>query len=217
MAEPLMAAIVLAAGSSKRFGSENKLLADAGGRSVIESVFANVVECGFDVVVVVTAPDQPAIENLVHMAGFTAVVNPHPELGMGTSIACGMKELSRQTAKSLAGVAIFLGDMPAVDSDMVCELIGTFKRSGSQNIVRPVNILDEGKTPGHPVIFPSDLFTALECLTGDAGAKQLISQHRQRLIEVVVTDRGATIDIDNVQALNEIDKKISDKKIGGSF
>jgi len=33
--------------------------------------------------------------------------------------------------------------MPAVDSDMVCQLIGNFKRSGSQNIVRPVNILDQ--------------------------------------------------------------------------
>lgn len=207
MPEPLLAAIVLAAGSSTRFGAENKLLADIGGRTVIESVFSNVTECRFDLVLVVIAPDQAEIEDLVKTAGFIAVVNSHPELGMGTSIACGMKELSQQATKSFAGVAIFLGDMPAVDSDMVCQLIGNFKRSGSQNIVRPVNILDEGKAPGHPVIFPSDLFTELECLTGDAGAKQLISQHCQRLMEVVVTDRGATKDIDSVQALDGNDKK----------
>jgi len=208
-----MAAIVLAAGSSTRFGSENKLIAHISGRTIIESVFSNVAECGFDLVVVVFAPDQPEIGTLVKTAGFIAVVNPHSELGMGTSIACGMKELSRQTTKSFAGVAIFLGDMPMIDSDMVCQLLGTFKRSSGQNVVRPVNILEEGKTPGHPVIFPSDLFTALTCLTGDAGAKQLISQHRERLIEVVVTDRGATRDIDSAQALSRFDKKINDKKI----
>ena len=207
MPEPLLAAIVLAAGSSTRFGAENKLLADIGGRTIIESVFSNVAECGFDLVIVVIAPDQPELGTLVKTAGFIAAVNPHSELGMGTSIACGMKELSQQTTKSFAGVAIFLGDMPAVDSDMVCQLLGTFKRSSSQNIVRPVNLLDEGKAPGHPVIFPSDLFTELECLTGDAGAKQLISQHCQRLMEVVVTDRGATKDIDSVQALDGNDKK----------
>lgn len=213
MSEPLMAAIVLAAGSSTRFGSENKLIAHINGRTIIESVFSNVAECGFDLVVVVFAPDQPEIGTLVKTAGFIAVANPHSELGMGTSIACGMKELPRQGTKRFEGVAIFLGDMPAVASDMVGQLLASFKRSGSQNIVRPVNISDEGKTPGHPVIFPSDLFKELEGLTGDTGAKQLISQHRKRLIEVVVTDRGATKDIDSVQALNRNDKKINDKKI----
>jgi len=213
MSEPSIAAIVLAAGSSTRFGSENKLLADIGKRTIIESVFSNVAQCGFDLVVVVIAPDQPEIAAFVETAGFTAVANPHAELGMGTSIACGIKEVQKRSSQKPLGVAIFLGDMPAVDSDMVGQLLGTFKRSSGQNIVRPVNILDEGKALGHPVIFPSDLFTDLECLTGDAGAKQLISQHRQRLIEVVVTDRGATEDIDTVQALNGNDKKINDKKI----
>ena len=65
MPEPLLAAIVLAAGSSTRFGAENKLLADIGGRTIIESVFSNVAECGFDLVIVVIAPDQPELGTLV--------------------------------------------------------------------------------------------------------------------------------------------------------
>ena len=140
MSESSIAAIILAAGSSRRFGPENKLLADIGGRTIIESVFSNVAECRFDLVIVVIACDQPKIATLVRSAGFTAVVNPHAELGMGTSIACGIKEVQKRSSQKPLGVAIFLGDMPAVDSDMVCQLIGNFKRSGSQNIVRPVNI-----------------------------------------------------------------------------
>ena len=196
MSEPLMAAIVLAAGLSKRFGAENKLLADVGGRSVIESVLAKVAECGFDRVLVVIAPDQLAIETLVQTSGFTTAVNWTPELGMGTSIAWGMKELSRKATTSFAGVAVFLGDMPSVSSDVVGELLVRFKHSNCQNIVRPINILNEEKVPGHPVVFPTDLFEELEGLTGDAGAKELIAANHNRLTEVTVIDPGATADID---------------------
>lgn len=196
MSEPVMAAIVLAAGSSKRFGSKNKLLADFAGRSVIESVCFNVAKCGFDVVVVVVAPEQPTIEHMVHAAGLRAVVNRHPELGMGTSIACGIRQLAHLEPDNLSGVGVFLGDMPSVSEAVVGQLIDCFKGSGCQNIVRPITVLNQSKELGHPVIFPSDFLSELERLDGDAGAKQLIAANQSRLTEVTVIDRGATTDID---------------------
>lgn len=198
-----MTAIVLAAGSSKRFGSENKLLANVDGKSVIESVCLNVAQCGFDVVVVVIAPGQPTIETFVHAAGFRAVVNRHPELGMGTSIAYGIRQLMQQEPDNLSGVGIFLGDMPSVSAAVVGQLLDCFKSSGCQNIVRPINVVDQKKKPGHPVIFPTDFFTELERLEGDAGAKQLIAANHNRLTEVTVIDRGATTDIDYPSDLSD--------------
>ena len=196
MPEPLIAAIVLAAGSSTRFGPKNKLLADTGGRSVIESSLANVAQCDFDTVVVVIAPDQPEIDALIQSTGFVSVVNPHPESGMGVSIACGMEYLLQKELHGLSGVAIFLGDMPSVTHDVVSQLVESFKSSGCHNIVRPINEVKQKIVPGHPVIFPSDLSTEVTQFDGDVGAKQLIAKNQARLTEVKVTDIGATQDID---------------------
>ena len=191
-----LAAPVLAAGSSKRFGPENKLLADVGGRSVIESVLSNVNECGFDVVVVVIASDQPEVETLVQSAGFISVVNPQAASGMGSSIACGMKHLLQQETESYCGVAIYLGDMPSISSDISRRLLEEFKAADGQKIVRPTYTANQKDVPGHPVIFPTDLFVELAQLAGDSGAKQLVVSNHQRLIEVGLPDPGVKKDID---------------------
>lgn len=191
-----MAAIVLAAGASKRFASENKLLADIDGRSVIESVFTNVAQCGFDEVFVVIAPAQSKLATLVETAGFTAVDNPHPELGMGSSIACGIRRILDQKPENFSGVAVFLGDMPSIGSDISHQLTEEFDRANGKNIVRPISSSNQESTPGHPVLFPAEFLPMLASLTGDSGAKGLIDANLHRLIKVNVPDASVTRDID---------------------
>ena len=201
MSDPLIAAIVLAAGSSIRFGTENKLLADINGTRVIESVFANLVDCGFECVLVVVPPNQSEIETLVQSAGFSSVVNPNAASGMGSSITCGMQWISEHRTKSYSGVAIYLGDMPSIGSDTSCRLLEEFKRGDCQQIVRPTYSANHKNTPGHPVLFPSDFFPVLENLTGDNGAKRLIEQNQHRLTEVNIADSGVIRDIDRASDL----------------
>ncbi len=196
MPDPLIAALVLAAGSSIRFGTNNKLLADINGTRLIESVFSNLMGCGLDRVLVVVAPDQPEIETLVQAAGFSSVVNPNAEAGMGSSIACGMQWILQNRAETLSGVAIYLGDMPSIGSDTSRRLLEEFKRGDCHQIVRPTYSADQKTTPGHPVFFPSDFFPMLASLTGDTGAKRLIEQNPPRLTEVNIMETGVIRDID---------------------
>ncbi len=54
--------------------------------------------------------------------------------------------------------------------------------------------------PGHPVIFPKDLFRELETLRGDEGAKSVLVRHRQRLDLVPLPGEHALTDLDTPEA-----------------
>jgi molybdenum cofactor cytidylyltransferase len=79
-------AVRLAAGSSMRFGADNKLLADIGGRPLIRSVAEAIKQRDIiSEVVVVTGYDQPLIERALDGLRLRFINNPNWPKGMGSS------------------------------------------------------------------------------------------------------------------------------------
>ena len=117
---PSITAIVLAAGLSTRFGVDNKLLATVDGRPIIERVLSSVVAAGFENRLIVTSGDAPEIQQIAEEKKFKVVVNQQSHLGIGTSLAKGVSDPSLLESD---GIAVFLGDLPHLDSHSVKKVV----------------------------------------------------------------------------------------------
>jgi len=191
---PVIAAIILAAGSSTRFGRDNKLLVDIDGRPLLVRVIEAVEAGGVAPVVVVTGHQAERIAAAVAGASRLIVYNQRHDDGMGTSIAAGTAALG----DGIDGVLIAQGDMPAVDAALVATLRRRFIDSGCDRVVHPV--LGDGRQ-GNPVIWPRRLFAQLRLLTGDQGGKRLIAAEGDHAIGVTIAGDGPSADIDTPQEL----------------
>ena len=190
-----IAAVVLAAGFSNRFGEENKLHTSLeSGLSIIEQVLQRVAEFPFAHRIVVCQANDTAMKQLADRYGIELAVNENAAQGIGSSIATGIGSLDRT---QFFGAAIFLGDMPFIDSETISMVVKEFTRQQSTQITRP-SCSDQA---GHPVIFPSHLFDELRELNGDTGANHLIRQHENLLSLVKTDDAGVLQDIDTASDL----------------
>ena len=104
-----IAAIVLAAGQSKRMGAANKVLLEIGGVPMIRKVIDSIESSGVSETLVVTGHERERVERSLSGCAVRFVFNNKYEDGMGTSLATGAKALS---SESLAGILVCLGDLP---------------------------------------------------------------------------------------------------------
>jgi molybdenum cofactor cytidylyltransferase len=199
---PVIAAIVLAAGSSRRFGADNKLLAGIDGRPLVLRVI-EAIEAGG---VTGHEPDQVAAATAAR--GRRITYNERHARGIGTSIAAGIKALD----DDVDGVLIAQGDMPAVDAALIATLCDCFADAGGDSIVYPVAA--DGRQ-GNPVIWPRRLFADLRKLTGDKGGKRLIEANGAAVVRVAIAGEAAAIDIDTPAELDAyLAGRSSERRLG---
>ena len=182
-------AVILAAGSSRRFGKGNKLLTELDGRPMLQRVVDAVTAGGVDGTVVVTGADHASITSLLREYRVKLVRNDRWEEGMGTSLAKGVKALD---GENCAGILVCLGDLPFLSARMVRRVIGVFRQEGCERIVVP----KVKSRRGHPVIFPTSYGMDLGKLAGDVGARSILSSAGDNLTEVEVHSPEICQDID---------------------
>lgn len=169
-----IALIILAAGASRRFGRENKLLADYSGEPLIVHgvrILQGVGLAGVETevsAVVAESGDVPAALRRMR-APPRLVVNPRPERGIGSSIAAGIRAVD----ETVDGALIVPGDMPHVTPDLIGRLIGAFVAAHGEVPAHPIR--GDGQGVG-PVVWPRSRFAELAALDGDAGGKGLLDK-----------------------------------------
>lgn len=181
-------AILLAAGASRRFGSDKRYhVLDDGAPLLLRSVDTYVE--AFERLIVVLRPDDDALAAALaarHGLRSTLVRCPDAHLGMGHSLACGARAATRWDY-----VFVALGDMAWVQPSTLTQL-RTALEAAPDRIIQPVY----EDAPGHPVGFPRDLIGALTALTGDTGARSVLRAHAERIHRVAVDDPGVLQDLD---------------------
>jgi molybdenum cofactor cytidylyltransferase len=182
-------AIVLAAGESKRFGQSNKLFAEVDGVPILERVVAVLSSCGFGEIIMVTGADHEDTLSLLDGYGVRFVRNLNWADGMGSSLARGAAAVDESR---FAGVSVCLGDLPALETGVVREIVRAFFDEAKSRIVVPVY---QGSR-GHPVIFPIRLISDLKGLSGDMGAKAVILKYGESVKEIAVKSEGVLKDVD---------------------
>lgn len=187
--QPIISAIILAAGLSKRMGEANKLLLDFQNQPMVRTVVSIYMQSLIHEVIVVAGYQHEAIAQALSGCKVTVAVNPDFEQGMASSIGVGV----RSAHPSAQGYLIALGDMPMVQPRTIQQVCQVFAQRPGRSIVVPRY---QGRR-GHPVLFGCAFNQNLQNLRGDSGARRILVHHSLAVREVAVEDPGIHRDIDS--------------------
>lgn len=189
-----VAAVLLAAGSSRRFGAENKLLARIDGVALVRAVANALAASRVAEITVVTGHDRDAVMAALGGLAVREAHNARHLDGMGSSVATGIAEVAAQHA----GALVVQADMPGLDATLIDQLIAQFVATGAERIIHPV---DAAGRQANPVLWPRRLFTELAQLTGDKGGKALIECDNLGAVPVAGGPDGCLVDVDTPEDL----------------
>lgn len=176
--------ILLAAGRSRRFGSDKRLQPLADGTPMVLAAAWNLAAaCPRSIVVI--RPDDIELARLLAEAGLQTVVCEAAEQGMGHSLAAGVA-----ASADAAGWLVGLADMPYIQPASYRAVLDALQ--GGAALARPFH---DGR-PGHPVGFAAVHRSALLALTGDQGGKAILETHGAALVTCPVADPGVLKDVD---------------------
>jgi len=193
---PRIAALVLAAGQSRRMGTLNKLLIEIDGVPMVRGVVEMLRQYRADPIVVVTGHERERVAAALKDLSVTLVHNPNFAQCLSTSLKVGMASLGAD----IDGALVCLGDMPRVSATEVDRLIGAFNPVEGRGIVVPTR---NGKR-GNPVLWSQRFFAEMSQVAGDVGARHLIGAYPEMVAEVEMEDDGVLTDIDTPQALAKL-------------
>jgi len=185
--DPLICAIILAAGQSKRMGS-NKLLIQIDKKPLIRVIVDAVINSRVDKVIVVTGYQEKSVMNALNGMNLDFVFNEDYKKGMSSSIKAGLDYVP----DGFDGVLICLGDMPLLTSKHINDLINPFNPNANRSIGVPIYY---GKR-GNPVLWSNKYLKNFTNLSGDIGAKGLIKKHHPNVYEVEFYDDAVQVDLD---------------------
>lgn len=182
--------IILAAGSSSRFGS-TKQLAHFKGKTLLTHTIEEATEAGAQRVIVVTGANSDEISKEIKNEKVDIVFNKNWEQGMASGIVIGLKN-AITLSKELKNVIITVCDQPFVSSLLFQQLFQRQSESAKHIVASAY-----ADTMGTPALFTMKYFDALMGLTGDQGAKGLLKKYSEDLVTVDFPD--GYIDIDTQQ------------------
>jgi molybdenum cofactor cytidylyltransferase len=171
-----IAAVVLAAGASRRLGTPKQVLMHEGEMLVARAARIAAEASLFPVLVVMRSDAE--FNGVLESLGYRCVVNKEAEEGMAASIRCGVAEAKEVGA---SGVVILPCDQPALDATHLRKLMEEPEYTASSSY---------GNIRGIPAYFPAAQFDVLQKLRGDVGARDLLRSSR------AVENEALAFDID---------------------
>ena len=195
-ARPAVAALVLAAGQSRRMGRVNKLLSEIDGRPMVARTVDAVLASRARPVVVVVGHQAERVRAALAGRDIRIVDNPDYAAGLSTSLRQGLEALGDEPL----GALICLGDMPRIEPGHLDALIDAFAPAEGRAICVPTR---DGKR-GNPVLWGAAFFADMKRVAGDVGARHLIGEHAELVHEVPIEDDAIFVDIDTPEALTAL-------------
>lgn len=196
-----VAAIVLAAGQSRRMGKQNKLLAEFDGEPLVRRSAKAALASKASPVIVVTGHMEDEIHAALAGLDVTMAHNKDFADGLALSLKRGLQAVPDDSA----GALVMLADMPGIDAAALDTLLDAFDPAGGRSIVLPTAA---GKR-GNPVIWARDYFAELQGLTGDTGARHLLAEHEDAVTRVEIGE-DALRDVDTPEALRAAGGRLPD-------
>ncbi len=181
--------ILLAAGTSSRMGRPKQLL-DWGGiplvRHVAEQALASQMT---GLVIVIGAAANAVRAALAGLDGPVLIVeNPDYASGQASSLRAGLGALPSTARAAL----VLLVDQPLVTPGLLDKLIAAYGEHPASLALIPCY---KGRR-GNPVLLASGLFSELQGLVGDVGARDVLAAHAAEVVKIAVDDPAVEADMD---------------------
>ena len=183
-----IAAVILAAGQSRRMGQVNKLLEPINDIPLIRHTVETVLASKAESVVVVTGHHASDVEKALYGLNVLFAYNPDFDDGLSTSLGAGLAAVPG----SCDGAIVCLGDMPGIQPGHVDALIELFDPEAGRSIGVPVHL---GKR-GNPIVWARHFFDVMTDVSGDVGARHLIGANADLVYEVEFEDTAVLTDLD---------------------
>jgi len=184
-----VAAVLLAAGQSRRFGQSDKMLLQLGGQPMVMHAAQMLSMFGLGRLFAVCPLDGDAAVDLVSAKGFTCIRTTQRDGDLSHSLATGVRAVA--ALPDVSAILICLADMPFVTSQHIQRLLDAHD-GGPTSIIAS----SDGGTSMPPALFGRTHFEALMSLEGDAGARALLT-----MAKLVHADSAILKDIDRIEDL----------------
>ncbi len=194
-----IAVLIPAAGASSRMRGADKLLKQVGGRALLRRQAEEALRAANHVTVTLPDHDHPRAAALAGLP-VQLVAVPDASSGMSASLRRGVGMLPR----GIDALIVLPADMPELTADDILKLVQGFRAMPQPTLQQ--GCAEDG-TPGHPVLFPADCFSAFQMLDGDAGARSVLASNRNRLRRVPLPGRRALIDLDTPEAWRDWEQR----------
>jgi molybdenum cofactor cytidylyltransferase len=181
------AAVLLAAGLSRRMGERNKLLIEIDGEPLVRRTAKAYLDAGVAVHAVLGHEAEQVGAALGDLP-VAFISNPHYAEGQPTSIQAGIESLD----SGYAAVIIALADQAALTADDIKDLVKAFVADGGRRILVPYH---QGRR-GNPVIFPVNLIEEMCTLGRNAVPRSFIDNNPDLVYRYEAANDHAVIDID---------------------
>ena len=172
---PYLAGLILAAGQSRRMGSENKLLMKLDGVPLIRHTAMTLLAAGCKDITIVTGYDAEAVRAALENLDVRFVQAHDYAKGQGHSLGAGVLALPEK----VTDVLVMLGDMPLISTDLVSQLMAHHLRQSDHDGIISFPVCDGRR--GHPVIWGRRFFDELATLSGDSGGRVLLADYAHAL------------------------------------
>ena len=186
-----VAAVVLAAGESRRMG-RNKLLLPWGDTTVLGQTIANTLASGVAEVVVITGHEGEAVTRVADVVGVAGVVaiiwNEDYAKGMLSSVQTAV----RSRPPAIEAILVILGDQPMVEPAVFDAILNAYAAS-PLGLVAPIY---QGRR-GNPVLIDRRHFAELLALPPEAAPRALLQRHPDDLL---------TVDVESAAILHDLDR-----------
>jgi molybdenum cofactor cytidylyltransferase len=193
------AAVVLAAGKGTRMGGPNKLLEPLHGKPLLLHAVDAALKSNARPVIVVTGHEHERVAAALKGLEVQIVRNADYSAGLSGSLRAGIEALP----EDVKAAAVLLGDMPQVSAKLINMLGASIDPARGALIAVPVRA---GRR-GNPVVWSRRLFSDISSIEGDTGARHLIAQYKDAVLEIAVDDEGAFVDVDTPEALRAAQMK----------
>ena len=184
-----VALIMLAAGNSRRFGS-NKLMYEVDGVPMYLRTLRKLQKAKEKIpnsrIILVTQPHQSDIIKAAKEIGAEVLLNPHPERGISSSMQIGL-----ESAKDADACLFTVADQPWLTAETIIALYDAFQ---SEN--KGMACTRRGEKTGNPCIFSKKYYNELMEITGDRGGKQVIKRHPEDVAYIKISDERELVDVD---------------------
>ena len=186
--------IILAAGQSKRMLNDNKLLIKINKKTMLATMITKSLNSSADNTVLVLGYQSDVIQEIIQDKNITTIVNKDFTKGLSSSLQCGISALPDDCDAAV----IILADMPGITSTIIDNMINSFNPKKNNSIIIPTF----NKKRGNPILLDRKFFPDILRVTGDKGAKDIIKNNKNSILEVPQKNSSVLNDIDTKEDLS---------------